>query len=53
MRTLLQDLSYGLRMSRKSRGLTTIILIMLTLGIGATTAVFTVFDAHSVASAGV
>ncbi len=45
MRTLLQDLSYGLRMLRKSPGLTGIILIMLTLGIGATTAVFTVFDA--------
>jgi len=45
MRTLLQDLSYGLRMLRKSPGLTAIILIMLTLGIGATTAVFTVFDA--------
>ncbi len=45
MRALLQDLSYGLRMLRKSPGLTAIILIMLTLGIGATTAVFTVFDA--------
>ena len=45
MRTLLQDLGYGLRMLRKSPGLTAIILIMLTLGIGATTAVFTVFDA--------
>ena len=32
-------------MLRKSPGLTAIILIMLTLGIGATTAVFTVFDA--------
>ena len=45
MRTLLQDLSYGLRMLRKSPGLTGIILISATLGIGATTAVFTVFDA--------
>ena len=32
-------------MLRKSPGLTAIILIMLTMGIGATTAVFTVFDA--------
>ena len=45
MRTLLQDLTYGLRMLRKSPGMTVIILIMLTMGIGATTAVFTVFDA--------
>ena len=45
MPTLLQDLTYGSRMLRKSPGLTTVILIMLTMGIGATTAVFTVFDA--------
>ena len=45
MQTLMQDVRYGLRMLRKSPGLTAIILIMLTLGIGATTAVFTVFDA--------
>ena len=45
MQTLMQDVRYGLRMLRKSPGLTAIILIMLTLGIGATTAVFTLFDA--------
>ena len=45
MQTLMQDVRYGLRMLRKSPGLTAIILIMLTMGIGATTAVFTVFDA--------
>ena len=45
MQTLMQDVRYGLRMLRKSPGLTVIILIMLTSGIGATTAVFTVFDA--------
>src|SRR6478735_7273699 len=45
MPTLLQDLTYGLRMLRKSPGLTTVILIMLTMGIAPTTAVFTVFDA--------
>lgn len=45
MQTLWQDLSYGWRMLRKSPGLTAVILIMLTLGIGANTAVFTIFDA--------
>src|SRR5205823_14946935 len=45
MQTLIQDLAYGLRMLRKSPSLTAVILIMLTLGIGANTAVFTVFDA--------
>ena len=45
MQTLMQDVRYGLRRLRKSPGLTAIILIMLTLGIGATTAVFTLFDA--------
>ena len=45
MQTLYQDIVYGWRMLRKSPGLTTVILIMLTLGIGANTAVFTIFDA--------
>ena len=45
MQTLLQDVRYGLRMLRKAPGLTAVILIMLTLGIGATTAMFTIFDA--------
>jgi predicted permease len=44
MQTLFQDLAYGWRMLRKSLGLTSIIVIMLTLGIGANTVVFTVFD---------
>ena len=45
MQTLIQDLAYGFRMLRKSPSLTAVILIMLTLGIGANTAVFTVFEA--------
>src|SRR5206468_1072116 len=45
MQTLVQDLAYGWRMLRKSPGLSVVILVMLTLGIGANTAVFTVFDA--------
>jgi len=45
MRTLFQDLAYGWRMLRKNPGLTAVILVMLTLGIGANTAVFTLFDA--------
>src|SRR5256885_6265286 len=45
MRTLFQDLAYGWRMLRKTPGLTAVILLMLTLGIGANTAVFTIFDA--------
>jgi putative ABC transport system permease protein len=45
MQTLIQDLIYGWRMLRKSPGLTAVVLIMLTLGIGANAAVFTIFDA--------
>jgi predicted permease len=45
MQTLFQDIAYGWRMLRKSPGLTAVILTMLTLGIGANTTVFTIFDA--------
>src|SRR5882762_2985961 len=45
MQTLFQDFAYGWRMLRKSPGMTSIIVIMLTLGIGANAVVFTVFDA--------
>jgi putative ABC transport system permease protein len=42
MRTLIWNLSYGLRALRKNRGLTAAVIATLTLGIGATTAIYTV-----------
>lgn len=42
MRTLIRNLSYGLRGLRKSPGLTAAVIATLMLGIGATTAIYTV-----------
>ena len=45
MRTLIQDAKYGLRILLKNPGFTAVAILTLTLGIGASTAIFTVVNA--------